>query len=76
MKIKPIYLMTFAKAIIQKVYRYITGEKVVVSEELFKKRLSFCYKCKFLEGQQCEKCGCAIKMKAFFVDEACPINKW
>lgn len=43
-----------------------------------KKRLKICKKCEhFIPARcKCEKCGCFMDYKTFFLDSSCPIGKW
>ena len=51
------------------------------NEQLARKRIAICKKCKSLEhidmlGDICGECGCVLDAKARVIDEKCELNKW
>lgn len=51
------------------------------NEELARKRISICKKCKScvhieMLGDICDECGCVLEAKARVKDEQCELNKW
>ena len=51
------------------------------NQELAKKRIAICNKCKSREhiemlGDICAECGCVLEAKARVEDEYCELNKW
>lgn len=55
--------------------------QIVVSDETYQKRLDICRACEFIRilpvvGEQCQKCGCMMKVKAKIAHVKCPIDKW
>jgi hypothetical protein len=58
----------------------VTGEKVIVSEELARERLSVCATCpklgKLIGKPKCTECGCFLTLKAQLEGMKCPLNKW
>lgn len=51
---------------------------LMVSDDVYKKRLEICKNCdKFDKSQdRCRECGCFVSVKAKFVLDSCPLNKW
>ncbi len=50
---------------------------LIYDEEVLKMRWDLCSKCEFLnDGNQCEKCGCYMKIKHKLAPASCPIGKW
>jgi hypothetical protein len=49
-----------------------------VTDEDFQKRLDICKTCEYHNANtnQCNKCGCFLKIKASWNSEKCPIDKW
>lgn len=54
------------------------NKALMVSDNVYNKRLEVCKKCdKFDENQtRCYECGCFVNVKAKFVLDSCPLNKW
>ena len=54
------------------------NKTLVVSDEIYNKRLEICKSCsKFDEKQnRCIECGCYLPAKAKFILDDCPLNKW
>ncbi|MCC8074210.1 MAG: tetraprenyl-beta-curcumene synthase family protein [Clostridiales bacterium] len=46
-------------------------EKLKVSDEVYKTRLSFCKSCDFLLSGMCRKCGCYVEIRAALKDKEC-----
>lgn len=51
------------------------------NEQLARKRIAICKKCKSLAhidmlGDICNECGCVLDAKARVIDEKCELNKW
>ena len=51
------------------------------NEQLAKKRIAICKKCKScvhidMIGDVCAECGCVLEAKARVEDEKCELNKW
>ena len=51
------------------------------NEQLARKRIAICKKCKSLVhidmlGDICNECGCILDAKARVIDEKCELNKW
>lgn len=51
------------------------------NEQLAKKRIAICKKCKScvhidMIGDVCAQCGCILEAKARVEDEKCELNKW
>jgi len=67
-----------AKSIGRTASAALKGLDVVSGAELVEKRTSVCRTCPWFvaKGQRCAKCGCVVPLKAYFVEEACPIGKW
>jgi hypothetical protein len=47
-----------------------------IKEEILEKRLNICKDCANNKLGVCTKCGCVIKLKAWFLGEQCPIGLW
>lgn len=54
------------------------GKSVVVSEEIYKERISTCRSCpKYMEVEnECAECGCYLPAKAKIILDSCPLGKW
>ena len=64
-------------------YRYFmwilfSDKKGIVSNGVYKKRLSICEDCEhyFKPTMQCKICKCFMFMKAKVINTNCPIGKW
>lgn len=48
-----------------------------VSDEEYKRRLSICLECDFLDRGTCEVCGCYVEFRALRKEMKCPKgNRW
>lgn len=54
------------------------GESLVVTDEVYKERVSICKGCEKYDEieNECLECGCYIPAKAKVVLDSCPLNKW
>lgn len=64
--------MSFAGAAIKHI---ATGAKSVSQEEL-DRRLAICNGCDKFVGGRCSLCGCSCNVKASWLEQNCPIQKW
>lgn len=53
-------------------------KSLIVSDEIYNKRMGICKSCpKFDEKQnRCTECGCFLPIKAKFILDDCPLDKW
>ncbi len=61
----------------EKIAKFPESDKV--SEDEYKKRLSFCKDCDNLISGVCMKCGCYVEFRAAFQKQKCPdvrCRKW
>jgi Family of unknown function (DUF6171) len=56
----------------------ISGENILVSDDVRESRLEICRSCEFFEKvkSRCSKCGCFMEIKTKFANVQCPIDKW
>lgn len=54
----------------------VTGEQVIVSDEVFAARFEECKKCEKFDPKQerCSACGCAYRKKLALATESCPLD--
>lgn len=54
------------------------NKALLVSDNTYNKRLKTCNECDKFDSSQnrCYECGCSIPIKAKFVLDSCPLNKW
>jgi len=54
------------------------NKNLIVSEKLYNERIEICKSCpKFDKNQdRCIECGCYLPVKAKFIIDDCPLNKW
>lgn len=73
-------LAKFSWRLIQYLQQQDDGENknLMVSEKVYNDRLEVCKVCpKFDKDQtRCFECGCYLPVKAKFVLDDCPLNKW
>lgn len=67
-----------AKSITNNIDHAMDGDSVIASMEEVERRLTICNQCEFYEqaSKRCFKCGCFLKIKAAWVKEKCPVDKW
>ena len=58
------------------VYDAVTGNQIVVSEEVKQNRMDICNSCEKNDGGKCRACGCFLEVKTKFASSYCPIMKW
>jgi hypothetical protein len=68
--------LTAVKAACRVVRAKVKGEAVLLDQASVDARLATCYKCEFFDAGQCQKCGCAVELKALLSTEKCPLHKW
>ena len=61
--------------------KYVTenpGKALVVSDDVFDKRIDVCRECEAFDVRkfQCNECGCPLSQKARMILDACPLDKW
>jgi hypothetical protein len=58
--------------------RSLSGDDVLVSNDVHQSRIEICKRCDKYDQYQkrCYECGCFIDVKARFVIEQCPLDKW
>lgn len=64
------------RATIRVIKRFIERKPVIVSDELYSKRLTVCLTCPYYEQPQCTKCTCIVFAKCRLTTETCPVGKW
>lgn len=54
------------------------NKSLMVSEKTYKDRLEVCQSCSKFDKEQnrCFECGCYLPVKAKFILDDCPLNKW
>jgi len=54
------------------------GKNLIVDDDTYNKRMSICEKCEKYDPEQirCTECGCFLEMKASFMLDSCPLEKW
>ena len=65
----------FAFAAYRAAKALVTGQPVLVSEEVHVQRLETCLACEHWTGRKCDLCGCR-GLKLHMATERCPIAKW
>lgn len=46
------------------------------SEDDYQQRWSVCCACEFLHEERCRRCGCFMRLKAYWAEQRCPEKKW
>lgn len=69
-------IFTLIKNFSQEALTFVSQGAPIVSQEVYKKRLTICNNCEFLKGSACGKCGCNMAVKCKWGTASCPINKW
>jgi hypothetical protein len=59
-----------------RVARVAAVEDPRVEKTLQKKRLCICQDCGYMQGYQCSRCECFIRLKTMLKTEKCPEGKW
>ena len=49
---------------------------IIHDEDVLKMRWDICLGCEFLNNDQCDKCGCFMKVKHKLAMASCPEGKW
>lgn len=63
--------------LIKSVKEHVHAGFTKTSEEERLHRLTICETCPFFtKNRSCSKCGCAMDIKAGWLDQKCPENKW
>jgi hypothetical protein len=63
-------------------YKYLRSIKsfnvflLLVKPQDYEKRVGVCFGCKYIEGNNCNVCGCNVYDKAKYITEVCPKGKW
>jgi hypothetical protein len=54
------------------------NKTLIASDNIYNKRIETCKGCDRYDNSQnrCYECGCFLSVKAKFVLESCPLNKW
>ena len=67
-------IINLSKALIEHSFH---GASITTESEL-KKRLDTCKECEFFQpdADKCSRCGCYLSIKASWMEQHCPINKW
>ena len=54
------------------------NKTLLVSDKVYKERLEICKSCEKydLNENRCFECGCYLAVKAKFILDDCPLNKW
>lgn len=54
------------------------NKTLVVSDKVYNERLQICKSCEKFDEEQnrCFECGCYLPVKAKFILDDCPLNKW
>jgi hypothetical protein len=47
-----------------------------VDEPTYRQRLTICQGCEFFLAFSCQKCGCNLKVKAWWQEQKCPQGYW
>lgn len=53
-------------------YIHNLDDSLKVSDEIYKKRLSYCKACDHLISGMCLKCGCYVEIRAVLKNKSCP----
>ena len=71
-------IFTLANNFGRSAYEHMKDGFKKVTDEGFQKRLDICKTCEYHNANtnQCNKCGCFLKIKASWNSEKCPIDKW
>ena len=61
------------KASLKGIHDYLetVDDSLKVSQDVYRKRLSFCRECEELISGMCRKCGCYCELRAAFKNKAC-----
>jgi len=56
----------------------ISGESLLVSDEIKNQRMEICKSCEWFEARynRCIKCGCFLRIKTTLAASHCPLHKW
>jgi hypothetical protein len=54
----------------------IQGQKFLVSEELYEKRMTTCHACPMFHKGRCALCSCFMSLKSRIQTFNCPLGKW
>lgn len=60
-------------------YLKTLDKALVVDDNLYSERLSYCKSCDYLISGMCRKCGCYVEIRAALKDKSCPdfdCKKW
>lgn len=55
-------------------YKKATAPEEIVEESMYKKRLSMCMDCKYLNQGVCIKCGAYVEARMYRKSGRCPLN--
>ena len=71
-KLKKLSNFTLAAA------KFAAGGFIKSSKELYDERVLTCLACKYYDANkdECLVCGCPVEVKASWITESCPKNKW
>lgn len=67
-----------AKTFSKELATWVKSGAPVVTEDDYKKRLSTCNACPFLDRKvmRCKECGCKVEHKAKWKTTDCPVGNW
>lgn len=60
-------------------YLKTLDKALIVDDDLYSERLSYCKNCDYLISGMCRKCGCYVEIRAALKDKGCPdfdCKKW
>lgn len=60
-------------------YLKTLDKALIVDDDLYLERLSYCKNCDYLISGMCRKCGCYVEIRAVLKDKSCPdfdCKKW
>lgn len=60
-------------------YLKTLDKALIVDDDLYSERLSYCKNCDYLISGMCRKCGCYVEIRAALKDKGCPYfdcKKW
>lgn len=69
-------LLDQAQNAAQAFWEHLMAGLPTVSQEVYQRRLEACYGCEYWddESERCRSCGCFMKTKAWWAEQACPLD--
>lgn len=72
-------LVKFSHKLINHIQKVSSSEESLsISDEIYNQRIEVCKTCPKYDKEQhrCKECGCFLEVKAKFIFEECPLQKW